>query len=530
MTEAKSKVAQTVDDFRGCHQYNLGDDNMRRFIAEVPQIVMWDDHEVRDNWYWERRQDNDPRYDVKSVALLAARGRQAFFEYNPLPLVGDDPERVYRSIPLGPLVDVFALDMRSYKGANSPNRQGTLDASAAILGPAQLQWLKQGLANSRATWKIVAADLPLGLVVRDGDTDYEAVANGDPGAPLGRELEVADLLRHLKTNRVRNVVWITADVHYCAAHYYDPANAKFTEFDPFWEFVAGPLNAGTFGPNTTRRDVRAGGEVHRRAARHETESSAVGRFPVFRHAHGRRAHERAHGGVAQRRWTDPCTRWNCRPSKPPMPRTTPPQKTQKIQEPRIDHPCGLWLSLWPRAVNGYNRLTYAFLWTPPSPGRRVSPCRRGNRRGPGQAAGQAADPEKLPSISDKVAGLQKIDGYMPLYWQASTGKLFMEVGRFNQEMLYQVSLPAGLGSNPVGLDRGQLGDSSVIAFEHIGPKVLMMQPNYHYRAISSNDAERRAVEDSFARSVLWGFKVEAEDGAARARRRDRAFSCATRTA
>ena len=77
---------------------------------------MWDDHEVRDNWYWERRQDGDARYQVKSVALLAARARQAFFEYNPLPLVGDDPERVYRSIPLGPLVEVFALDMRTLQG------------------------------------------------------------------------------------------------------------------------------------------------------------------------------------------------------------------------------------------------------------------------------------------------------------------------------------------------------------------------------------------------------------------------------
>jgi alkaline phosphatase D len=249
VTEAKSKVAQTVDDFRGCHQYNLSDENMRRFIAEVPQIVMWDDHEVRDNWYWERRQDADTRYEVKSVALLAARGRQAFFEYNPLPLVGDEPERVYRSVSLGPLVEVFALDMRSYKGANTPNRQTALDASSAIFGPAQLEWLKNGLATSRATWKIVAADLPLALVVRDGATDYEAVANGDPGAPLGRELELADLLRHLKLHRVRNVVWITADVHYCAAHHYDPARATFTGFDPFWEFVAGPLNAGTFGPN-----------------------------------------------------------------------------------------------------------------------------------------------------------------------------------------------------------------------------------------------------------------------------------------
>ncbi len=259
VTPAKSKVAQTVDDFRGCYQYNLGDTNMRRFLAEVPQVVMWDDHEVRDNWYWERRQDADARYEVKSVALLAARARRAFFEYNPLPLVGDDPERVFRSIPMGPLVEVFALDMRSYKGANSPNRQTAIDSSSAILGAAQLAWLKDGLANSRATWKVVAADLPLGLIVRDGQTDYEAVANGDPGVPLGRELEIADLLRALKQRNVTNVVWITADVHYCAAHHYDPSRAKFTDFDPFWEFVAGPLNAGTFGPGTL--DATFGPEV-----------------------------------------------------------------------------------------------------------------------------------------------------------------------------------------------------------------------------------------------------------------------------
>jgi alkaline phosphatase D len=165
VTPAKSKVAEAVADFRGCYQYNLSDANMRRFISEVPQIVMWDDHEVRDNWYWERRQDDDPRFTEKSVALLAARARQAFFEYNPLPLVGDDPERIYRSISLGPLVEVFALDMRTYKGANSPNRQGSLDAASSILGRAQLTWLKDGLAASRATWKIVAADLPLGLIV-----------------------------------------------------------------------------------------------------------------------------------------------------------------------------------------------------------------------------------------------------------------------------------------------------------------------------------------------------------------------------
>ncbi len=250
VTEAKSKVAQTLDDYRGCHRYNYLDDHMRRFNADVPQIVMWDDHEVLDNWYWERRKDDDVRYQEKSVAVLAARARQAFFEYTPLPLVGDDPERVYRSIPFGSAAEVFALDMRTYKGANSANRQTSLDGSSAIFGPAQLAWLKKGLRESRATWKIVAADLPLGLIVGDGPGKYEAVANGEAGAPLGRELELADLLADLKRNKVVNVVWITADVHYCAAHRYDPARATFTEFTPFWEFVAGPLNAGTFGPNT----------------------------------------------------------------------------------------------------------------------------------------------------------------------------------------------------------------------------------------------------------------------------------------
>jgi alkaline phosphatase D len=110
--------------------------------------------------------------------------------------------------------------------------------------------MKAGLAGSRALWKVVATDLPLALVVGDGKGRYEAFANGEPGAPLGRELEIADLLRFIRDRRIRNVVWITGDVHYCAAHHYDPARATFTEFSPFWEFVAGPLHAGTFGPNS----------------------------------------------------------------------------------------------------------------------------------------------------------------------------------------------------------------------------------------------------------------------------------------
>ncbi|HVF90562.1 MAG TPA: zinc-dependent metalloprotease [Blastocatellia bacterium] len=126
----------------------------------------------------------------------------------------------------------------------------------------------------------------------------------------------------------------------------------------------------------------------------------------------------------------------------------------------------------------------------------------------------AAAQEKTQEAKNgaKTAGLQKIDGYMPLYWDAASGRLLMEISRFNREFLYQISLQTGVGSNPIGLDRGQLGNTHVVFFERIGPKVLMVEPNYQYRAITGDQAERRAVEESFARSILWGFKVEASEG------------------
>jgi len=259
VTEAKSKAAETLDEFRGCHRYNLIDDHMRRFNSEVAQVVQWDDHEVRDNWYWERDLTRDQKYTVKSMALLAARARRAFMEYQPLAVTAEDPDRVYRTIPYGPNAEIFALDLRSYRGPNSENRQPALDETSALFGASQLAAFKTSLAASRATWKIIASDLPIGIIVRDFPSFYEAFANGDPGAPSGRELEIANLLKFIRDRKIRNVVWITADVHYCAAHYYHPSRATFTEFDPFWEFVAGPLNAGSFPPN--EMDATFGPEV-----------------------------------------------------------------------------------------------------------------------------------------------------------------------------------------------------------------------------------------------------------------------------
>ena len=115
--------------------------------------------------------------------------------------------------------------MRSYRGPNSSQPTADADDASGILGAAQLAWLKQRLAASTATWKVIASDMPLGLVVTGHAADFEAVANGDAGPPLGRELEIADLLHFIRDRKIRNVVFITADVHYAAAHYYDPARA-----------------------------------------------------------------------------------------------------------------------------------------------------------------------------------------------------------------------------------------------------------------------------------------------------------------
>ena len=256
VTPQVAKVAETLDEFRGRYRYNLLDENVRRFNAEVPQIWQWDDHEVTNNWSDSKDLAADARYGEKNVPLLIARGTRAFLEYAPMrPFDVRESQRVFRRYSYGPLLDLFVIDMRSYRGPNSANLQPTASDATALLGREQLDWLKAGLRHSRAVWKVVASDMPLGLNVGDGTTPggqprWEAVANGEPGAARGRELEFAELLSELKRRRVRNVVWLTADVHYCAAHFYQPARAAFRDFDSFWEFVAGPLNAGSFGPNT----------------------------------------------------------------------------------------------------------------------------------------------------------------------------------------------------------------------------------------------------------------------------------------
>ena len=248
VTEEKSAVAQTLDQYRGQYKYNLLADNWRAFLGETAIVAQWDDDEVLNNWYPGEILEGRAGYaDGTQVDVLAARARQAFHEFIPVSRTSPDSTgRIYRKLSYGPLMDLFILDMRTHKDPNTTDRETVPDGG--LLGEEQTQWLLRELAASTATWKVIANDLPLGLVVPDG-ANQESASQGDPGAPLGRELDIARVLSAIKRMGIRNHVWLTADVHYTAAHHYSPDRAAYQDFDPFWEFVSGPLNAGAFGPN-----------------------------------------------------------------------------------------------------------------------------------------------------------------------------------------------------------------------------------------------------------------------------------------
>ncbi|MEQ6900308.1 alkaline phosphatase D family protein [Nocardioides sp. YIM 152588] len=278
LTEEVTRVAETLADFRGRHRYPLRDENVRAFYAEVPTVALWDDHETCNNW-WPGEIVDDSRYRERRADVLAVRGRRAWQEYQPVPvrrLVPPDGDgwvatRLYRRVPRGQHLDLFCLDMRSWRGPNPDTDPAVVRdrVAAGILGREQEEWLVEALRDSRATWKVICADMPLSAPTTRV-TDLDTYANRDDGRPMGREPELARILSAIRRHRVRNVVWLTADVHYTAAHRYSPEQAAFTDFDPFWEFVSGPVASspfwtkddeldGTFGP----RVVFSQGEVIR---------------------------------------------------------------------------------------------------------------------------------------------------------------------------------------------------------------------------------------------------------------------------
>jgi hypothetical protein len=127
-------------------------------------------------------------------------------------------------------------------------------------------------------------------------------------------------------------------------------------------------------------------------------------------------------------------------------------------------------------------------------------------------AGSSVNAQTPTPIEARTAGMKMMPGYMNLWWDEANGRIYLGIDKWDTELLYTVSLPAGLGSNDIGLDRGLNAGGSVVKFHRVGKKVLMVQPNYEYRALTNDPREQRDVEQSFAQSTLWGFTILAESG------------------
>lgn len=190
VTEEKSKPAETLPEYRGNYKYNLLDDNLRAFNAEVPTFALWDNHEVMETWWPDEPLPHKPAGEKNTLAF-AARARRAFHEFIPIRETMADPGRVYRKIQYGPLLDVFMLDMRSYRGPDGPHIDRIYGAEDYLLGPTQISLLKRELTLSQATWKVIAADTPIGYIVNTTGIEHA-------GGPRGRGLEIADLLSFIK--------------------------------------------------------------------------------------------------------------------------------------------------------------------------------------------------------------------------------------------------------------------------------------------------------------------------------------------
>jgi alkaline phosphatase D len=222
--------ATTLDAYRLRHRYQRGADALRRFLVETPVYVVWDDHEVRNNFAGP--------YDEQMPA-----GRQALREYWPIASPLEDPHRLYRTVQYGADLELFILDVRQYRSRNV-DRDG---ASKTMLGATQLAWLLDGLQRSTATWKVIATPVPLSIP-KGGDISVpgnDGWAGGPDGTGFERERQV--IVDAILNRTIKNVVFLSGDVHWVQANAYDPNQDGIIDFH---EYIAGPLSApsGRFAP------------------------------------------------------------------------------------------------------------------------------------------------------------------------------------------------------------------------------------------------------------------------------------------
>ncbi|MDN5869635.1 MAG: alkaline phosphatase D family protein [Nitrococcus sp.] len=228
-----------IETFWAHWKYNREEPEYQKLLANTPFYAIWDDHEVVNNFGpLHDTRDEEPYTPGEDLLPL---GRRAFLDYNPVREDNETPKRLYRTIRWGQHVELFILDTRQYRDANREADDPELRKS--VLGRKQLVWLKQRLATSDATWKIIVSSIPMSIPTgdateRDGWADFHS--------ETGFEQELVQILRYMKDHGIGNTVWITTDVHFAEVFVYTP----FLDDPSFQvhELITGPFNAGVF-PN-----------------------------------------------------------------------------------------------------------------------------------------------------------------------------------------------------------------------------------------------------------------------------------------
>jgi alkaline phosphatase D len=220
-------------------RYNRADAASQRLLASTSYVGVWDDHEVVNDFGPLSDTRSTPPY-TPGVHLLPI-GLEAFLDYTPIAVAANTPKRLYRSLRWGKHLELFVLDTRQYRDANSAS--DSADRPKTMLGREQLTWLKESLAGSDATWKVIVSSVPMSIPTgfpptggRDGWANFDQTT--------GFEQELLDIIRFMESEGIVNTVWITTDVHFAEAFRYRPfaANPDFAVY----ELATGPLNAGIF--------------------------------------------------------------------------------------------------------------------------------------------------------------------------------------------------------------------------------------------------------------------------------------------
>jgi alkaline phosphatase D len=240
-------------------KYNRNDTYFKEFLSNVSMYSQWDDHEIINDFgskwpYW-----NLFTIDREGYPNIVSEGRNAFLYYSPLDsgdnnnnYTANDPEkRIYRSFNWGKDLDLFIIDARSYRSQN--HLADTPDGNKTMLGQEQLQWLKQELSNSNATWKVISSDVPISIPTGSNTSilGRDGWANGNEtnnySYYTGFESELTDILRFIDNQQIKNVVFITTDVHFPAFIKYNQDLNNDGNMTEIHELVSGPLSAFRLG-------------------------------------------------------------------------------------------------------------------------------------------------------------------------------------------------------------------------------------------------------------------------------------------